>query len=138
MDWITNHEKLIIGIMVILATTAILVFCMTDEVKKIRFRKINIFINIIGLVSVIITVALFVGGVFIKLNYSIEDKRKYETVTIDNKDMVVLSTIDDKLLVAEYIVKEGKVTFITNNYMLIENSNIMITYKNFESIPNIP
>ncbi|MDD3173090.1 MAG: hypothetical protein PHF63_05455 [Herbinix sp.] len=137
IQWINDHASLIMWIVVVLATLTILMFCLAKEVGKIRFKKIKALISIIGIASYFITAVLFISAAEIKLTYSVKDKVQYETVNINNKNMVVLSTIDDKFLVVEYSLKDGQVTFITNKYMIIDNSNIMIAYKEFESMPHI-
>lgn len=137
IQWINDHASLIMCIVVIFAMLTILIFCLVKEVGKIKYKKIKIIITVIGIMSYFITVVLFVSAAEIKVTYSIKDKIQYEVLTVDNKNMVILSTMDDKFLIAEYTLKDGDVLFLTKNYMIIDNSNIFISYIKFLSSPKI-
>lgn len=137
IKWINSHVILIMWTVVILAIVTILTFCLIQEIKEIKYKNLKKVILIVGVLSYLITTVLFFSAAFIKMTSSIKDKVQYETVAIDRKNMVILSTINDKFLVVEYSIKDGNTVFLTNNYMLIDNSNIMITYKEFETMPKI-
>lgn len=137
IQWVNDHASLIMWVVVVFATLTILTFCLVKEVSKIKYKKIKSIITVIGIVSYFITAILFISAAEIKLNYSIKDKVQYEIVTVDNKPMVVLSTMDDMLLVVEYIINDGKVTFMTNKYMIVNNSNLMISYIELGFSPKI-
>ena len=137
IQWINDHADIIMWTVVGFAFLTILMFCLIKEVSEIRYNKIKTLIKLIGLISYCITAILFISAAEIKLTYSIKEKVEYETVTIDSKNMVVLSTVGDKFLVVEYFLEDGKVMFITNNYMVVDNSNLMISYLKFRTYPDI-
>lgn len=137
IQWINDHASFIMWIVVVLATLTILMFCLVREVGKIKYKKLKTIIAAIGIVSYFITAILFISAAEIKLTYSIKDKKKYETVIVDSKNMAVLSTVNDKFLVVEYSLKDEEITFMTSNYMLIDKCNIMLTYKEFTGKPKI-
>lgn len=137
LQWINDNANLIILVVMIFAILAILLFCLVKEVGKIKYKKIKAVIMLIGFISYFISAVLFISAAGIKVSYSIKDKTQYEVLTIDKKNMVILSTVNDKFLITEYTLKDGTIFFMTNNYMIIDNNNIFISYLNFSSSPTI-
>lgn len=77
-------------------------------------------------------------GTIFKLGISVEDKTKYEVVTIDEEDYVVLSEHDDKILVVLYEVKEnGEYIFDTSKYWFYEKYQGIHRYINLKYCPEI-
>ncbi|ABX41003.1 hypothetical protein [Lachnoclostridium phytofermentans] len=134
--WINNNSYFIVIAMIIITLLSILIISNNQEVNSIKHIKIRKLINGVGLISYIITVTLFISAATINLTTK-EDKKYYETIIIEGKNMVVLSTINDVFLVVEYAQNNGETMFFTYNYMLIDNNNIIITNKVFDPPPMI-
>lgn len=86
---------------------------------KIKFTRILFYLDFFCLFIILILEIMFP---FIS---PIENKRKYEFVTTNDVDYVVLSHVDDKILICEYDEDNGKYEFFTSNYKLIDESGDM-------------
>ncbi len=137
IQWISRNIFIIIFVMVIFSIATLILFILNTEVKRIRFKIIKKVIFGIGILSYLISASLYFGATVIKLSTNIEDKIQYETFIIDDKNMVVLSEKDDKLLAVEYDVINGKATFFTDKYIFIDYNNIYISYKKLGPDPDI-
>ena len=67
-----------------------------------------------------------------KFSYNnVENKTRYETTVYEDKNMAILSDLDDKVLIVEYEINENKEAMLkTYNYMIVDKENLVISYKN--------
>ena len=75
-------------------------------------------------------------GTTIKFLSSIDQKKDYEFITVNQKDYVILSEYDGKYLVTPYVNDNGAYTFYTNKYEFVEMNQGIICYKRI-SYPTI-
>ena len=109
-----------------------------DKIIKIKWKCVRWIIKFIVIVSFIISFCLMIVGTTLKLSISIEDKLQYEFVTIDEKEYVVLSEYDDKILVVRYEVGEhGQYTFDTSEYWFYEKHYGTYRYINLKYCPEV-
>ena len=73
---------------------------------------------------------MLIGALCVKFSYNAESKTIYETTVYEDKNMAILSDLDDKVLIAEYEINENKETMLkTYNYMIVDKENLVISYK---------
>lgn len=111
------------------------ILCLVLLAINVKYKKI---LNIILFFLFFIHITLFIGGIYTKLNTNISDKEKYETLLWNNKTMAILSAVDKKYLIVEYIIDEnGKTILLTNNYWVSDISNSGLSYKKLGPNPSI-
>lgn len=90
-----------------------------------NLKKKRTFLNRCYVISLVIYFLIFIFEIIFPFISPIENKRKYEFVTTNDVDYVVLSHVDDKILICEYDEDNGKYEFFTSNYKLIDESGDM-------------
>lgn len=144
-DWIRSvnnfldkNATITITVVIVAGTIALLGITLIDKIRAIKWRWIKIVINCVFIFSFAISLLLMIYGTIFKLGISVEDKTKYEVVTIDEEDYVVLSEHDDKILVVLYEVKEnGQYIFDTSKYWFYEKYQGTHRYINLKYCPEI-
>lgn len=144
-DWIRSvnnfldkNATITITVVIVAGTIALLGITLMDKLRVIKWKWIKIVINCVFIFSFVISLLLMIYGTIFKLAISVEDKTKYEVVTIDEEDYVVLSEHDDKILVVSYEVKEnGKYIFDTSKYWFYEKYQGTHRYINLKYCPEI-
>lgn len=138
VNWMNNHVYIVTGVIIFMAVTTLFYFSFAKEINKINSKFIKSLLSAIFCISFTASVFLFLIATQVKLQSNIRDKVKYETLITNDKDMVVLSTINGKFLVVEYQRnKEGKVEFLTDNYMFVDMNNVNISYQQLGPNPKI-
>lgn len=126
---IVNNIKIInaiefIILVIALMTGWIIVYC---EHNKI----------IVEIVLCINLVVIIIGGVYGMIP-SVDDKIKYEFVTIEDKEYVVLSHTENEILIVEYDnTEDGGYRFITNKYWIEDINKGTYRYEKLEHSPQI-
>lgn len=144
-DWIRSvnnfldkNATITITVVIVAGTIALLGITLMDKLRGIKRKWIKIVINCVFIFSFVISLLLMIYGTIFKLGISVEDKTKYEVVTIDEEDYVVLSELDDKILVVLYEVKEnGEYIFDTSKYWFYEKYQGTHRYINLKYCPEI-
>ena len=77
------------------------------------------------------------GGVIFKLQISMEDKTKYEIVTISEKEYMVLSEHEDKILAVEYKEENDQYIFNTSKYWFYDKYQGTHRYVDLKCSPKI-
>ena len=74
---------------------------------------------------------MLIQAIYVKFSYSnVENKTIYETTIYEDKNMAILSDLDDKVLIVEYEINENKEAMLkTYNYMIVDKENLVISYK---------
>ena len=138
VNWMNNHVYTVTGIIIFMAIITLFYFSFGKEINKINSKLVKRILSIVFYFSFVPSVSLFLIATPIKLQSNIRDKVKYETLIANGKNMVVLSTINEKFLVAEYQRDtEGKVEFLTDNYMFVDMDNTNISYQQLGPNPKI-
>ena len=84
------------------------------------------------------SVLLMLYGTIFKLSISIENKTKYEFVTYDNDEYVILSSYDEKLLIIPFEINEnGHYIFKTDQYLFSERYGGRYQYRDIKYSPKI-
>lgn len=144
-NWIRNiniilDENSTVTIGVVVLTGIISLFGITfidkfGEIRRIWIRKV---VGIVFDISFVMSLELLIFGMLFVLTRSVEDKTKYEVVTIDEVEYVVLSECDDKILVVLYEVEnKGHYIFDTSRYWFYEKNQGTYRYINLEDCPEI-
>lgn len=126
---IVNNIKIInaiqfIILVIALMTGGIIVYCGHNKI-------------IVGIVLCINLVVIIIGGVYGMIP-SVDDKIKYEFVTIEDKEYVVLSHTDNEILIVEYDnTEDGGYRFITNKYWIEDINKGTYRYEKLEHSPKI-
>ncbi|OFV72064.1 hypothetical protein [Acetobacterium wieringae] len=104
-----------------------------EELNRIKNKLVRSFVGGVLLLVMITVPVIYFWGTTIKLTSSIEDKSWYETTHLNEKDLAILTTVNNQFLVSEYIVdeKDGEVHIYTDRYMFVNRENLVITYKKF-------
>lgn len=81
------------------------------------------------------------GGVCVTVFQNVEDKRNYEIVSVENKEYVILSKKDDKVLVVPFSVEyneSGKVMVLHNDeYSLLDRYKGVFRFEHLECAPQM-
>ncbi|GEM_PF-740707 len=133
-NWLDSHAKIVLFVILIMGSISLLGIVLVNEIKILWLKKIT---TVIFAVSFTISGLLIVYGTFFKLGTSIEDKTKYEFITEQGKDYVVLAEYDDYVLAVEYILDKGKYTFDTHQYLFFEKFECVYSYIDTKSTPDI-
>ncbi|MDR1773840.1 MAG: hypothetical protein LBR30_03070 [Clostridioides sp.] len=87
------------------------------------------------------TISIMVIGATLTLYKSVKDKTNYEFVTIENEHYVVLSHVEEKILIVPYKVdkvnKVEKYTYYTGEYELKNIEDAIFEYRDIKSSPSI-
>ena len=106
-------------------------------VTLMKRKLIKIIFTVILCISFFVNFILFLCGINIKIGTTIEDKTKYEIVTNMEIQYVVLSEENEKVLVVEYYVKDGKYVFNTKKYLFLNKYDCEFSYINTGVSPKI-
>lgn len=126
---IVNNIKIInviefIILVIALMTGGIIVYCGHNKI-------------IVEIVLCINLVVIIIGGVYGMIP-SVDDKIKYEFVTIEDKEYVVLSHTENEILIVEYDnTEDGGYRFITNKYWIEDINKGTYRYEKLEHSPQI-
>ena len=126
-------------VVVLLGIATPIGLAIADKINGIKRKWIQQTITLFFVLSFVLSFVLMVYGTIFKLNINIEDKTKYETVNLKEKEYVVISEYNDKLLVAplEDVDEDGKYEFITSNYNFIDLGEGIYKYIDFGDTPTI-
>lgn len=87
---------------------------------------------------VTITLKALSNGIILKFSIAIEDKTKYEFVTVEENKYVVLSEHEDKILIVPYEINEnGQYVFNTSKYWFCEKYQGTYKYIDMEICPKV-
>lgn len=137
-NFLDKNATITMTVVIVAGMIALLGITLIDKIRAIKWRWIKIAINCVFIFSFTISLLLMIYGTIFKLGISVEDKTKYEVVTIDEEDYVVLSEHEDKILVVLYEVKvNGQYIFDTSKYWFYEKYQGTHRYINLKYCPEI-
>ena len=131
MLYIAQFPVVTINIVLCLSVALIILFTFYEKIKKILFKIVFI---ILGLLEAVLVIYGIICSCYIK----IENKKKYEFVSYQDKKYVVLSENDDKVLIVSFkIDDDGRYVFYTNKYRFIDICDGVYEYRDIQSEPII-
>ena len=128
--FVNNH---IFGVSMIIAMFSVVgIICITynDEIGSKLNEKWKKYFNMFAWVIFGLSFIMLIVALRVKFSYNAESKTIYETIVYEDKNMAILSDLDDKVLIVEYEINENKETILkTYNYMIVDKENLVISYK---------
>ena len=128
--FVNNH---IFGVSILIALFSIVeIICITynDEIGSKLNEKQKKYFNMFTDVIFVLVLIMLIVALRVKFSYNAESKTIYETIVYEDKNMAILSDLDDKVLIAEYEINENKETMLkTYYYMIVDKENLVISYK---------
>ena len=118
--------------MIITMFSIVEIICITynDEIESKLNEKWKNYFNMFTGVILSLFINMLIGALCVKFSYNAESKTIYETTVYEDKNMAILSDLDDKVLIVEYEINENKETILkTYNYMIVDKENLVISYK---------
>lgn len=135
--WLYDKVIFITWTVIVLGIVSVFGITAVEEISNIKRNWIKKIVCIVLSVALVGNLSLMFYGTVLKLSISIEDKTRYEFVTLD-KEYVVLSLYNEKSLIAPVEVdKNGKYIFRTTQYRFIDSYKGTYQYKDIESTPFI-
>lgn len=120
-DFLNEHAYLTIGIIVLAGVLASIEMVLLDKIVKIKFKAIEYSLEALFYITFFISGSIMICGTLYKLDIHIEDKTKYEMVTVEDKEYFVMTATNGKQLIVRYTIdEEGTYCFRTDSYMFID------------------
>lgn len=136
--WLNKYAFVTITVVVVLGSVSVLGITLIDQIQNIKWKFIKVVVRIILFISFIFSFLMMLYGTIFKLDISINDKVKYEFVTIASGTYVVLSECDEKILLVPFeINKNGQYIFKTRQYMFIDKYDGTYKYKDVKYSPKV-
>ncbi|MCI8670301.1 MAG: hypothetical protein HFI34_12430 [Lachnospiraceae bacterium] len=136
--WLNRNAVLTILIVVIFGLMSVLGITLLDKIRDIRWKLVKNMVCYLLSVSFVVSMLIMLYGTIFKLSITINDKTKYEFVTINNNEYVVISSYDNKLLVVPFEIYEDEIyIFKTKQYCFEEPYEGIYEYRNIENSPII-
>ena len=129
--FVNNHVNESLIFVIIFSLIGVIGITYIDEIEsKLNDKWKKYFDNLIIAILVLFFIML-IQAIYVKFSYSnVENKKIYETTIYEDKNMAILSDLDDKVLIAEYEINENKEAMLkTYNYMIVDKENLVISYK---------
>ena len=117
-------------IIAMLSIVGIICIMYNDEIESKLNHKWKKYFN--GFIIVIFSLfsIMLIQAISARFSYNAKSKIIYETTIYEDKNMAILSDLDDKVLIVEYEINENKETILkTYNYMIVDKENLVISYK---------
>lgn len=131
-NWINRHAYFVIFTIIIICSFSIFGFIIIAEIKN---KLVKETIAWIGIITYVISFSIILYGTVFKLSTSIEDKIRYEIITNKENKYVVLSEENDKILVVEYFIEDGKYIFDANQYFFLYKYDCKFSYVDIKTKP---
>ena len=125
---LNNYPYLSIFVVIITGLISVVGVTLINEIKSIKVKILKNVILSILMVSLIFSVMLLIYGTIANLQVSPEDKIRYEIVTSNSENYIVLSEYENKILVVNYEIKEGQVILKTNEYWCLDKFECTYNY----------
>lgn len=127
--FLLDHSISVMVVLVLLGYVSMAWMLFSQGIAKIKFRWAKAIITIVCFVATFINVLLLLLGTVSKLRVDIENQVSYEIVQVYDDKYVVLSEIDDKLLVVPYEINENDIyIFKSGKYSFVDKYEGSYTY----------
>ena len=136
-DILNRNAYVTVSVVILLGIITVLGFTYMDGMKFVRWRVVRNIWKKLFVISFSLSLLIMVYGSIFKLSISIEDKTKYEVVTVEDKDYVVLTEYHDKLLVVPYEIDDEQYIFETKQYIFVDLFEGVYKYIDMERSPKI-
>ena len=137
-EWLDNHAYFTITIVVALGSVSVLGISLIDKVRNIKWNWIKNAVCFILSVSLVASILVMLYGTMFKLSISIEDKTKYEFVTYDDYEYVILSSYDKINLIVPFDIDEnGQCILKTSQYLFSKQYEGIYQYRDIKYRPRI-
>lgn len=138
INWMAHYIYFIGAVLFTMGVIAVSGIILINEIKNKRLYKL---FTVIFIISSTISIFLFIYGTSIKLGTSIEDKTKYEFVTHQGENYVVLSEKEEHVLAVKYSVdksvEKNEYIFNTREYLFLEKDECIYSYIDIKTTPTI-
>ena len=92
----------------------------------------------IGMISFIVTIIILICGTINEITPKVDNQKDYEFVMIDNEEYIILSKVDNKVIIVPYnINNDGIYEINTYKYRFIEQYDGIYSYKVLKNKPII-
>lgn len=136
--FLDNYAVFTIFIVIALFSGALLGFTLLEQLRHIKKTWVRNIINFLFIISFVVSFVIMVYGTIIRMGIRIEDKTKYEFVTIEDKEYVILSEHEEKMLIVPYEYKEnGQYVFTTSQYRFFDKYQGIYRYDDLKYCPEI-
>jgi len=137
-EMLNRYPYVTVVVVVALGIVSVLGVTLLDEIRSIKYGWLQNIIDVIVVVSFVISFLVMVYGTIFKISVSVEDQTKYEFIMYDETEYVILSTKDGcNLIVPFEIDKNGQYIFDTSKYMLKKTYDGIYQYKDIQTPPHI-
>ena len=129
--FVINHILKISILITIFSVIGVICFTYNDEIESKLNNKWKKYFDTFIIIILSLFFIVLIKAMNVKFSYNnVENKTIYETTIYEDKNMAILSDLDDKVLIAEYEINENKETMLkTYNYMIVDKENLVISYK---------
>lgn len=131
--YLVNTHRNVMSVVFLLFSffTILFLYDISGFLKTTRYKKIVliIFLFSFGMCS---NILLF--GSISQITSTIDQKTKYEFITVDDNEYVILSGYKGKFLVVSFEKDEGEYIFNTNQYKFINMNQGLIIYKDVKNL----
>lgn len=136
-DWLNNHVTVAIIVVIVMGSFSLVGIVVFNEIRNAKARWFKNIIILVFTISLGISILLMLYGTMFKLNISIEDIIKYETVTNQENSYIVLSESEDKFLVVKYQQEDGKCILLTDEYSFLDKYEGIYNYISLKQSPEV-
>ena len=135
---LNQYAFITIGIVVGCGTFSVVGLTFAELINDTTYKWMKKIMFGIFLVSFVISFTIMVYGSIFNMSISIDKKTKYEFLTVDNSEYVILSQEEDKLLVVSYKVDtKGRYSFYTDKYYFVNEYEGTFEYRDIGESPII-
>lgn len=129
--FVSNHILKISILITIFSVIGVICFTYNDEIESKLNNKWKKYFDTFIIIILSLFFIVLIKAMNVKFSYNnVENKTIYETTIYEDKNMAILSDLDDKVLIAEYEINENKETMLKiYNYMIVDKENLVISYK---------
>lgn len=129
--FVSNHILKISILITIFSVIGVICFTYNDEIESKLNNKWKKYFDTFIIIILSLFFIVLIKAMNVKFSYNnVENKTIYETTIYEDKNMAILSDLDDKVLIVEYEINENKETKLkTYNYKIVDKENLILSYK---------
>lgn len=124
------REYFYLLIIIIIIISFLIAYYLTYRIDNYN-KKTKCIEKIVFGLSMIVYFVVISCGLFVKINYNIQDKRYYETIN-DNK--VIVSDFSDKFVVMDCDINDEILIIHKGKCTLVDMTDVNITYKEYKDV----
>lgn len=124
----SNYLHVIIAIELFFGLVSIVGITLIHEINSIKLKWIKLIIVSLIAVSLTNSIILTINTIIFNLIASPEDISRYEIVTSNSENYIVLSEYEDKILVVNYEIENEQLILKTNEYWFLDKFECTYNY----------